>query len=140
MDIANAIDDHVDVIVSGHTHTAYNCTIDGKLVTQALSPAGSSPTSTCTSTARRTSCSRPRRTNEIVTRDVTPDFLVASLVQHYTDLAAPLQNRVIGSITGDLTHPASARSARPARRTSATSSPTRSSPPPDHGQRARSRS
>ena len=34
VDIANGLDDDVDVIASAHTHQAYNCTIDGKLVTR----------------------------------------------------------------------------------------------------------
>ena len=33
--MASAFNDEIDVVVSGHTHQAYNCTIDGKLVTSA---------------------------------------------------------------------------------------------------------
>ena len=35
VDITSTFDDEIDVVVSGHTHQAYNCTIDGKLVTSA---------------------------------------------------------------------------------------------------------
>ncbi len=35
LDIADRMSDEVDVIVSGHTHRAYNCMIDKKLVTSA---------------------------------------------------------------------------------------------------------
>ena len=35
MEITSAFNDEIDVVVSGHTHQAYNCTIDGKLVTSA---------------------------------------------------------------------------------------------------------
>ena len=37
VDIANRMDPSIDVIVSGHTHQAYNCKINGKLVTSASS-------------------------------------------------------------------------------------------------------
>ena len=37
VDIADRMDDAIDVVVSGHTHQAYNCEIDGKLVTSASS-------------------------------------------------------------------------------------------------------
>jgi len=35
VDIVNKLDKAVDVVVSGHTHRAYNCRIDGRLVTSA---------------------------------------------------------------------------------------------------------
>jgi 5'-nucleotidase len=37
VDIVNRISDAVDVVITGHTHQPYNCTIDGKLVTSAFS-------------------------------------------------------------------------------------------------------
>ena len=35
VDIVKRLDKAVDVVVSGHTHRAYNCRIDGRLVTSA---------------------------------------------------------------------------------------------------------
>jgi 5'-nucleotidase len=35
VDIACATDESIDVVISGHTHHAYNCEIAGKLVTRA---------------------------------------------------------------------------------------------------------
>ena len=35
MPIVEGLPDAVDVVVSGHTHQAYNCVIDGKIVTSA---------------------------------------------------------------------------------------------------------
>ena len=35
VDIVNKLDKAVDLVVSGHTHRAYNCVIDGRLVTSA---------------------------------------------------------------------------------------------------------
>ena len=37
VDIVNRLDDEVDLVVSGHTHSAYSCQIDGKAVTSAFS-------------------------------------------------------------------------------------------------------
>ena len=37
LDIVNRFDDEVDVVISGHTHQAYNCVIDDKLVTSTSS-------------------------------------------------------------------------------------------------------
>jgi 5'-nucleotidase len=41
--------------------------------------------------------------NRIVTRDVPKDGLLTALIDRYNAIAAPLANRVIGSITADIT-------------------------------------
>ena len=46
LDIVNNTTDAVDLFITGHTHQAYNCVIDGRPVTSASSSAGCSPTST----------------------------------------------------------------------------------------------
>ena len=46
--------------------------------------------------------------NVIVTRDVPPDPAVSSIVSTYDALSAPLANRIIGTVTGDLTRTTSA--------------------------------
>jgi len=37
VDIVNRLDPEVDIVISGHTHQAYNCVINDKLVTSAAS-------------------------------------------------------------------------------------------------------
>jgi 5'-nucleotidase len=37
VDIVNRFDPEVDVVISGHTHMAYNCVINDMLVTSAAS-------------------------------------------------------------------------------------------------------
>lgn len=103
IDIVNNFDDAVDVVISGHTHQPYNCMIDGKLVTSAFSfgrvvtkiDLGIDPNTRdiVTKTAD----------NRIVTRDVQKTTLITDLITKYNTIAAPLANRVIGSITADLT-------------------------------------
>jgi 5'-nucleotidase len=46
--------------------------------------------------------------NRIVTRDVPKDSLLTALIAKYNAVAAPLANRVIGSITADITRTANA--------------------------------
>lgn len=106
-DVVGRLDDAVDLVVSGHTHTAYNCRLPnaaGRMipVTQAgafgrvvsdidlvIDPAGGDVTSVSA-------------TNRVVDRSdpaTTPDTAVAALVAGYDALVAPIANQVIGSIT-----------------------------------------
>ena len=102
-DIVPNLDDAVDIVISGHTHLPYLCTIDGKIVTSAYSTgrvvtdfdltidrASGHPTSITVD-------------NKIVTRDVTQDAAINALIAKYGAIAAPLANRVIGSITTNIT-------------------------------------
>ena len=93
----------IKVIVSGHTHQFYNCTIAGRLVTSAGSfgrAISRIHLSIDRSTDRVTAMSA---TNEVVDRTVTKDPMQTALVAKYAALAAPLANRVVGSVTGSLT-------------------------------------
>lgn len=103
VDIVNAFDDEVDVVVSGHTHQPYNCTIDGKLVTSAFS-FGRLVTKIDLTIDRKTGDVLTKvADNRVVTRDVAKDAAQTALIARYNAIAAPLANRVIGSITADIT-------------------------------------
>jgi 5'-nucleotidase len=103
IDIANNLDDDVDVIASAHTHQAYNCTIDGKLVTQAAS-FGRLITQIKLSIDRKTDEVVTKTANNvIVTRDVTPDPIETALLAKYQTLIGPVAARPVGQITADLT-------------------------------------
>jgi 5'-nucleotidase len=52
VDIVRKFDPAVDVVIGGHTHRAYVCQIDGRLVTPPTSSARWSPRSICSSTGR----------------------------------------------------------------------------------------
>jgi 5'-nucleotidase len=102
--IAEGFDDAVDVVVSGHTHEAYNCVIDGKIVTSAASY-GRLVTDIdlfIEPTTQRLVEARAR--NVLVTRD-TASSPVDAVVKEYVAKAAPLARRVIGNTPSELKLP-----------------------------------
>jgi 5'-nucleotidase len=108
VDIVNNLNDEVDVVISGHTHQPYNCVIDNKIVTSAFS-FGRLVTKVDLTIDRRTrDVVSMVADNRIVTRDVPKDNLLTTLIDKYNVIAAPLANRIIGSITADITRTANA--------------------------------
>ncbi len=108
VDIVNNLDDEVDVVISGHTHQPYKCIIDGKLVTSAFS-FGRLVTKIDLTIDRDTGeVVTMSAENKTVTRDVPKDSLLTALIAKYNALVAPIANRVIGSITANITRTASA--------------------------------
>ena len=108
VDIVNRFDPEVDVVISGHTHNAYNCTINNMLVTSASS-FGRIVTDVDLTIDRGTGeVVSMSANNNIVTRDVSKDSLLTALIAKYNVIAAPLANRVIGSITANITRTANA--------------------------------
>ena len=103
VDIVNRLDDAVDLVVSGHTHQAYNCQIDGKAVTSAYS-FGRVVTDIDMKVDRRTGDTTSISVNNrVITRDVDKDARITSLIDRYSAIAAPIANRPIGQITADIT-------------------------------------
>jgi len=103
LEIAARMKDDVDVIVSGHTHQAYNCTLDKKLVTSAAS-FGRLITSIDLKIDRATDevVSKTAR-NVIVTRDVPKTAQQTAILDRYRPMYEPLANRTIGTIARDIT-------------------------------------
>ena len=103
VDIVNRFDPEVDVVISGHTHNAYNCMINNMLVTSAAS-FGRIVTDVDLTIDRATGeVVSMSANNNIVTRDVAKDSFITTLIAKYNAIAAPLANRVIGSITVTIT-------------------------------------
>jgi len=98
-----ALSSAVDVLVSAHTHQPYNCTINGRLVTSAASFGRVITKIDLTIDAAAKKVTAKKAHNIPVTRDIAPDPDVASIVAMYQTYAAPLANRVVGYITGDIT-------------------------------------
>lgn len=103
VDIVNRFDPAVDVVISGHTHNAYNCVINNMLVTSASSFGRIVTDVDLTIDLSTGDVIGKTATNNIVTRDVTKDSFITALIAKYNAIAAPLANRVIGSITADIT-------------------------------------
>jgi 5'-nucleotidase len=109
--ILSALDPAFDVVVSAHTHQAYDCTIDGRLVTSAASY-GRLVTKidlTIDPASRRVVEKHAR--NVPVTRDVTPDVDVTKIVVESEARASPVTGRVVGYVKADFTGDAKAAGA-----------------------------
>jgi 5'-nucleotidase len=103
VDIVNRFDPAVDVVISGHTHNAYNCTINNMLVTSASSFGRILTDIDLKIDLQTGDIVGKTANNNIVTRDVTKDSMITALIAKYNAIAAPLANRIIGSITASIT-------------------------------------
>ncbi|MGQ0680380.1 MAG: bifunctional metallophosphatase/5'-nucleotidase [Actinomycetota bacterium] len=108
VDIVNRTDDEVDLFITGHTHTAYNCLIDGRPVTSAASNGRLVTDFDLTIDRVSREITTMKIDNKIVTRTVPKDGDQTSLLTKYKAIADPLANRVIGQITSDITRTATA--------------------------------
>ncbi|MEV0721211.1 bifunctional metallophosphatase/5'-nucleotidase [Micromonospora purpureochromogenes] len=96
VDIANRMDPSIDVVVSGHTHQAYNCEINGKLVTSASS-FGRLVTDIDLQIDRKTGdVLTASANNVVVTRDVTKDAAQTELITRYKTALGPVATKVVG--------------------------------------------
>ena len=110
--IVNNLDDAVDLVISGHTHQAYNCMIANKVgrsipVTSANS-IGRILTDIDmtleTATGHVVSVSANNVLVDRTDTTVTPNAAIQSVVAGYKALSQPIADRVIGSITATMTH------------------------------------
>lgn len=109
--IVGQLDDAVDLVISGHTHQAYNCQLPnaaGRLVpvTSANSIGRVLTDIDLTVDRRKHDVIAVAATNRVVSQadpGVVPDPAITAIVDNYKRIAQPIANRVIGSITADLT-------------------------------------
>ncbi|MET7710076.1 bifunctional metallophosphatase/5'-nucleotidase [Micromonospora sp. NPDC005413] len=103
VDITNRMDPSIDVVVSGHTHQAYNCDINGKLVTSASS-FGRLVTDIDLKIDRRTGdVLSASAENVVVTRDVAKDPKQTALINRYKTVLGPVAGRQVGETTQAIT-------------------------------------
>ncbi|RAN93184.1 5'-nucleotidase [Micromonospora saelicesensis] len=103
VDITNRMDPSIDVVVSGHTHQAYNCDINGKLVTSASS-FGRLVTDIDLKIDRRSGdVISAAANNVVVTRDVAPDRRQTALINRYKTVLGPVADRQVGETTTAIT-------------------------------------
>jgi 5'-nucleotidase len=106
VDIATGMSDAIDVVVSGHTHQAYNCRIDHKLVTSASSN-GRLVTDIDLRVDRETGdVIGATADNTVVTRDLAADPAQTELIARYRTALGPIANEVVGQATADITRTA----------------------------------
>jgi len=103
VDIVNRMSSDIDVVVSGHTHTYYVCTIGTKLVTSASSFGRVVTDIDLTVESTNGEVVTKSAVNTIVPRTIAKDPGETAIVEKYKRLSAPLANRVIGSISADIT-------------------------------------
>jgi len=104
VDIVKKLDRAVDLVVSGHTHQAYICTIDGRLVTSG-DKYGTIVTAIDVKLDPKTrDVTSATASNHIVRLDaLARDAEQTALIASYQQVAGPIANRKSGVITASLT-------------------------------------
>lgn len=109
VDIAKNLDPAIDLVVSGHTHSPYVCTINDpagqpRLVTSASSFGRlfTEIKGTYNKLTRDFVRSSFTAHNVVVARTVAKDAEMTALIDKYKVLIAPIANKVIGYIGGDI--------------------------------------
>lgn len=114
--IVNQLDDAVDLVISGHTHQAYNCLVanrDGRLISVTSANAQGRVLTDIDLLINKASGKvlDVAAQNIVVDRGntaITPDATLKAIVDNYKAIAEPVANRVIGSIGADITRSANA--------------------------------
>lgn len=103
VDIVKKLDKAVDLVISGHTHRAYNCRIDGRLVTSG-DKYGTIVTAIDLVLDRQTRDVVSAQAENHIVRNATlakaPEQ--TALIAQYEQLAEPLAKRVVGRIAAAL--------------------------------------
>jgi 5'-nucleotidase len=111
-DIVRRLDDHVDLVISGHTHQPYICQLANragrKIFVTSASAFGRVLTDIDVRIDRKTRHVTEVSAKNILVERTTASGVIAdaslrSIVDHYAALTAPIANRVVGSVTADIT-------------------------------------
>jgi 5'-nucleotidase len=102
VDIVKKIDKSVDVVISGHTHRAYICDIDGRLVTSADKFGTLVTTIDLKLDPVTRDVASAKADNTIVAESYPKDPDQTALLEAYHKLAAPVASRPAGSVTETL--------------------------------------
>jgi len=108
--IVSQLDNAVDLVVSGHTHAAYNCMLPNAAgrnisVTSASSFGRVLTDIDVTIDPATGDITKALATNRLVVRNdpaITADTVVEKIVAGYKSLVSPIANSIIGAITADL--------------------------------------
>lgn len=102
VDIVKRLDPAVDAVVSGHTHQAYNCQINGKLVTSANQYGRVISEIDLTIDPKTRDIVKSAAKNIVVSNDVAKDSVQTGIINKYDTLVKPLENRVVGQVAATL--------------------------------------
>jgi 5'-nucleotidase len=105
VEIVKKFDKAVDVVISGHTHQAYVCDIDGRLVTSG-DKYGTVVTAIDLKLDPATRDVVSAKADNVIVRigAYAMDPQQTALLESYDTFAAPLANRAAGSVTAALSH------------------------------------
>jgi 5'-nucleotidase len=101
-DIVHRTTDDVDLFVTGHSHQEYNCVIDGRPVTSAMSNGRLITDIDLELDRRSEDVEEVSLNNEIVTRTVAKAPDLTSLLTTYQQLAAPIAGVPVGRISASI--------------------------------------
>ena len=102
VDIVRKLDKAVDIVISGHTHQAYVCNINGRLVTSA-DKYGTLVTEIDVKLDPATRDIIGAKADNVIVRTSIPkDPEQTALLESYDKVAAPLANRRAGAVTSTL--------------------------------------
>lgn len=103
VDIVKKLDRAVDLVISGHTHRAYNCRIEGRLVTSA-DKYGTVVSEIDIVLDPKTGDVTSAKADNLITRvaSFAKDPRQTELIATYERLVLPLARRVIGRLAGPL--------------------------------------
>jgi 5'-nucleotidase len=93
----------IKVVLSAHTHNYYNCTMNGHLLTSASSFGRMITRVNLAIDSTNGTITSATADNEVVTRDVAKDAAQTSLIGKYKAMSAAIANRVVGTVSGDIT-------------------------------------
>ncbi len=102
VDIVKKFDKAVDVVVSGHTHRAYTCEIDGRLVTSGDKYGTLVTTIDLKLDPATRDITSAKANNVIVHTSIPADPAQTALLAAYDKVAAPLAAQPAGAITATL--------------------------------------
>jgi 5'-nucleotidase len=102
VDIVKKLDHAVDLVISGHTHRAYVCNIDGRLVTSGDKYGTLVTAIDVTLDPATRDVASAKADNVIVRTSLAKDPEQAALIEAYDKVAAPIANQSAGEITETL--------------------------------------
>jgi 5'-nucleotidase len=103
VDIVKKLDKAVDLVVSGHTHRAYNCRIAGRLVTSGDKYGTIVTAIDIVLDPKTRDITSAQAENVLVMPTFAKDPRQTALIEQYEQIVRPLAQRVVGRLGGALT-------------------------------------